>query len=37
MRFLVEHREAYDALDAMNDGLTRREVHVGSFETLEGG
>lgn len=37
MRFLDEHREAYDALDATNDGLTRREVHVGSFEAFEGG
>jgi hypothetical protein len=36
-RFLAEHREAYDALDMENDALTRREVHIGSFETCEGG
>ena len=37
MRFLDDHREAYDALDAANHGLIRREVHVGSFEAFEGG
>ena len=36
-RFLSEHRDAYEALDMANDDLTRREVHIGSFETFEGG
>ncbi|MGZ8581271.1 MAG: antibiotic biosynthesis monooxygenase family protein [Actinomycetota bacterium] len=33
-RFLTEHREAYEALDSVNDGLARSEVQIGSFETL---
>ena len=36
-RFLIEHRDAYAALDKANDDLTRREVHIGSFESCEGG
>jgi len=36
-RFLTEHREAYETLDTTYDGLTRREVHIGSFETVDRG